>query len=98
MNSISEIVGWTSEPKGRGTLSLLWSCFATILLCTWNAIHPNIPAQSNNELFTFGERIADLITGLLAPEVFAVEAVHRYTDAKKLKSMVGQGPTTIAPS
>jgi hypothetical protein len=98
MNSTDDTVGWTSEPKGRGTSGLLWSCFATIFLCTWNAIHPNIPQQSDNELSILARRVRYLLACLLAPEWFAVMAVDRFTDARKLQSMVGQAATHLAPS
>lgn len=29
----------------RGTLEVVWSCFAIILLCTWSIIVPNVPEQ-----------------------------------------------------
>lgn len=32
-------------PKVRGTLEVIWSCFAIIVLCTWSIIVPNVPEQ-----------------------------------------------------
>jgi hypothetical protein len=40
----SDFVNYVSSPNTRGTLDILWSCLATILLCTWSIQHPNIPA------------------------------------------------------
>lgn len=37
--------GWVPEPQGRGTLSLLYSCLATILLCTWSVLHLQVPKR-----------------------------------------------------
>ena len=41
--------GWTGEPDERGTIDLVWSCVVTVLLCTWNALHPNLPGEEEKE-------------------------------------------------
>lgn len=37
--------GFVEGPNVRGTLEIVWSCFAIILLCTWSIIVPNVPEQ-----------------------------------------------------
>ena len=37
----------------RTLLGIVWSCLTTIFLCTWVAIHPNIPRQANLRDKTF---------------------------------------------
>lgn len=37
--------GFVEGPNVRGTLEVVWSCFAIILLCTWSIIVPNVPEQ-----------------------------------------------------
>lgn len=37
--------GWMSEPKGRGTLGIVFPCLFTIGLCVWSAIHIDIIPQ-----------------------------------------------------
>lgn len=37
--------GFVKGPNIRGTLQIVWSCFAIILLCTWSIIVPNVPEQ-----------------------------------------------------
>jgi hypothetical protein len=81
MNSTTDIVGWTPEPRGRGTIGLLWSCFATIFLCTWNAIHPNLPALNESKFRVVGRRIGYVIICLLAPEFVALLALENLADA-----------------
>jgi hypothetical protein len=34
MNSTTDVMGWAPESRGRGTIPLLWSCFATVFLGT----------------------------------------------------------------
>jgi hypothetical protein len=36
-------ITWQPEPRGRGTLSVLWSCILTMTLCVWTALHLNVP-------------------------------------------------------
>lgn len=36
------MVGWRSQPKGRGTFNIILSCGITLGLCVWSAIHPNV--------------------------------------------------------
>jgi hypothetical protein len=81
MNSTTDIVGWTPEPRGRGTIGLLWSCFATIFLCTWNAIHPNLPALNESKFKIVGRRIRYILLCLLAPEWVASIAMNDLADA-----------------
>lgn len=37
--------GFVKGPNVRGTLEIVWSCFAIILLCTWSVIVPHVPEQ-----------------------------------------------------
>ena len=37
--------GWRSEPDGRGTWSILWTCLVTIFLCTWSSLHLSVKDQ-----------------------------------------------------
>jgi hypothetical protein len=36
---------YVSSPNTRGTLDILWSCFFTIVACTWTIQHLNVPEQ-----------------------------------------------------
>ena len=92
MNSTSDIVGWTSEPQGRGTLGLLWSCFATIFLCTWSAIHPNLPASDDSKSTIFWRRIKHLFLCLLVPEGYAIDALFNFVAARSLQTKVCCAP------
>lgn len=41
-------VGWVSNPKRRGTLTLLIECMSTIFACTWTVLHLNVPATTDS--------------------------------------------------
>lgn len=88
MNSTTGIVGWTPEPQGRGTMGLLWSCFATIFLCTWSAVHPNVPVQGESNWIIFWRRIKHVTVCLVAPEIFALIAMWEFADARAMQAKV----------
>ena len=35
--------GWVEEPDRRGSMSLIYSCLATVILCTWSVLHVDVP-------------------------------------------------------
>jgi hypothetical protein len=88
-NSTTSIVAWASEPDGRGTMGLLWSCFATIFLCTWNAIHPNLPAMGESKKKTWLRRVGSVLGCLFVPEIFVLHSVFDFADAMETKKKVG---------
>jgi hypothetical protein len=94
MNSTTDIVGWAPEPRGRGTIGLLWSCFATIFLCTWNAIHPNLPGINESKTRIVGRRIFYVIVCLVAPELIAVMALNVLCNAMYIRK-VTKAPATV---
>jgi hypothetical protein len=92
MNSTTDIVGWAPEPRGRGTIGLLWSCFATLFLGTWTAIHPNLPGLKQKKISIFWRRIEYVVFCLVAPELTAFNATEAFGTAqqtrKELKAIV----------
>ncbi|KAF2854411.1 hypothetical protein T440DRAFT_388762 [Plenodomus tracheiphilus IPT5] len=81
-----ENVGWASEPQSRGTIGLLWSCFATIFLCTWSAIHPNLPAIGESQREIFRRRVGYVVGALVMPEAFVLIALSEAMAAWEIKS------------
>ena len=41
----SSRTNYVSSPDTRGALDVLWSCFFTIIACTWTIQHLNVPEQ-----------------------------------------------------
>ena len=37
--------GWTPQPGGRGTIDIIWSSVATIILCCWTVPCLNVPSR-----------------------------------------------------
>lgn len=79
--SPSDLVGWMPETQGRGTLTLLTSCLATIMLCTWIVIHPRICTRRKHR---FLHKLALWVKTIIAPEFIAVEAAQEWIQARKV--------------
>ena len=64
-------VGWYSAPNLRSTMDLVWGCAFTIFICTWTALHLNVPPYRS----TFGWRLwykfRLMLVAVLAPEYMA---------------------------
>jgi hypothetical protein len=74
---------WVSNPEGRGTWDLLYSCGFTILLCVYTAIHLNIPSPDDTK-FTFWLRKTKWVAiAILAPEVVVYTAFEQWLHAKQ---------------
>jgi hypothetical protein len=58
--------GFVSSSRKRGTSDILRSCLLTIFLCTWTAIHLNVPGPGESNIF---RKFKWVITAMLAPEV-----------------------------
>lgn len=88
MNSTQGTVGWTPEPNGRGTIGLLWSCSITVFLCTWSAIHPNLPGPNESTMRILWRRLNYVALCLVAPEIMAWLAITALVDALSVKAKV----------
>jgi hypothetical protein len=42
----TDTVGFVAEDNQRDTISLLISCFATLALCVYSAVHLNVPRNA----------------------------------------------------
>jgi hypothetical protein len=75
-------VGWHSEPStDRGTFSLLRSCILTIWICSWSAIHLNVPADSESYWTILVRKIRWMAVTIMAPELITAYSCHDLTEA-----------------
>ena len=44
----SQHVNYTSSPQVRGTMDIIWTCFAVLSLCTWTIQHLMVPIQKDH--------------------------------------------------
>jgi hypothetical protein len=87
-NSTTNIVSWAPNPDGRGTIDLLWTCFATVFLCTWSTIHLDLPGLSDKEHRVFLRRLVHVLIGIMAPEYYAAMALSDLSSAIWIKTQV----------
>ncbi|KAF1995251.1 hypothetical protein P154DRAFT_611260, partial [Amniculicola lignicola CBS 123094] len=65
------------QPHGRGTLSLLYSCLFTIYICTWYAVHLNVPADDDTSLAIVLRKVKWMGVAILAPEYAVTNAFQQ---------------------
>jgi hypothetical protein len=91
---------WVSEPRTRGTMSLLISCVTTIFLCTWTVLHLDVPESDAERTWKalFLERLTWMVTGVIVPEFVAMIAVYEYIQARQVRqklSSMGKGAWSL---
>ncbi|KAN0076528.1 hypothetical protein V8E54_006670 [Elaphomyces granulatus] len=70
--------GWISEPSGRGTAGLLYTCLITIFLCVWSAMHIPIPARNYSRTRSFFYKVKLAVFAIIAPEYVFLNAIDEY--------------------
>lgn len=68
----------------RSLYDIVWSSFATIFVCCWVSIHPNMPSWKDTDRFIVGRRLELLGWGLLAPELLVLWAMRQWYGARAL--------------
>ena len=84
------IHGWRSEPDGRGTWSILWSCLATIFICTWSALHLDIP-ERHGRWYLFLRNIRFMLLAAVAPEYILAISADTLFKARDLLKKISKG-------
>ncbi|KAI9778086.1 MAG: hypothetical protein M1839_008390 [Geoglossum umbratile] len=78
---------WVGEPTGRGTWGLVRSCFITLGLCAYTAIHLNVRPKQSSKL-RFARRFCWVIVATVAPEFVLVLAYKQWRCAKELQMRI----------
>ena len=87
-NATASTVGWVSDPTGRGTISLVFSCLLTLGLCVWSAMHLNIPPHDELPAQTLMSNFKWGLIGIFGPELVVFAAWRQYNSAKELHAEV----------
>ena len=79
-------LGFVAEPNDtvRGTISILWTCLSTIYICTWSALHLDIPYRRRSKWQILWRKTKWMLAAIAAPEVIALIAMKERSDAGKL--------------
>ena len=78
--------GWTSEPDGRGTIRLVWSCLFTIFICLWSSLHLNIPEPKEDALKILARKLKWVVLAAVATEYVVVFALGQWLLARKFQN------------
>ena len=68
--------------KIRTRFDIIWSCVSTLFICTWVAIHPNIPPRGEGRLRSLWRRIGLMLWTLLVPELILIWAYRQWAAAR----------------
>lgn len=71
----ADVVGWTTGPGARGTLTLVWSCLITIFACTWTVLHLNVPGRQETSFTKTLRKLKWMAINILFPEFIFAKAV-----------------------
>jgi len=77
-------VGWQAGPTQRGTLTIVWSCVATIITCTWSILHLNVP----NRKTALGREGCAKSSGCVLPFCFRNSSSRKRSASLKMRSMI----------
>ena len=66
----------------RTRFDIIWSCLSTLFICTWIAIHPNIPTRKRLPIWALWERIRLMIWALIVPELILIWAYKQWAAAR----------------
>ncbi|KAI9507954.1 hypothetical protein F5148DRAFT_1200842, partial [Russula earlei] len=81
------------DPHGcRSLWDIIWSCAATISLCTWVSVHPNIPSPEERWPRVTMRRVGLMLAALFVPEVMIAWALRQRLAATELAKKHKGGP------
>ena len=66
----------------RTRFDIIWSCLSTLFICTWIAIHPNIPTRERPPIWALWKRIRLMIWALIVPELILIWAYKQWAAAR----------------
>ena len=72
-------------PVKRTPLSIVWSCLATLLICAWASVHPNVPAKKKG--LAWMNKLRVMFWMIIAPELVLAWAVRQRYAARKIRDV-----------
>ncbi|KAG0702575.1 hypothetical protein DFH29DRAFT_496607 [Suillus ampliporus] len=69
----------------RTLWNIIWSCVATLIACTWTAVHPNIPGIDEKKFPVACRRLFIMVMALVAPELMITWAARQFLSATRTK-------------
>jgi hypothetical protein len=75
--------GFVSQPDGRGSLGISWSCIFTLYACFWTILHLTVPGPKDSRSKIFFRKVKWLVITAVAPEYTYLVASGQREMAKK---------------
>jgi hypothetical protein len=83
-------LGFVPEPDGRGTMGILWSCLATLVICFWSSMHADFDDDGNH--FDLVPRVIAAIT---YPDFLVSLSLWEYLQARSDTERINGIPQVI---
>ena len=84
--------GWVSQPNGRGTIDIVWSCVFTIFLCSWSVLCVNVPAAHESTARVWWRKLFLAALAVCGPEFIFQIALGQWVSARQsVKSFQNDG-------
>ena len=78
-------------PDTRSILDIIWSCLATVFLCTWVSVHPNLGPPKELKIMRVVRRVKVMFWGLLGPDIILFWSMAQWFGARNVaKKYVGE--------
>ncbi|MCJ1433580.1 hypothetical protein MMC27_002943 [Xylographa pallens] len=90
---------WVSEPNGRGTWKIIYSCCFTLSLCVVTAVHLNVGPAEETTFEWWQRKCKWVVIAILSPEIMLYTAGKQWFSAsrlcKKLNKFAAQEQTHL---
>ncbi|ESK87554.1 hypothetical protein Moror_2003 [Moniliophthora roreri MCA 2997] len=64
--------------------NILWNCFSLVFICTWVAIHPNVPKVGKHIVEVIRDYVFIMVVALIAPELIILWAMRQWYAAHEI--------------
>ncbi|ESK84432.1 hypothetical protein Moror_6233 [Moniliophthora roreri MCA 2997] len=64
--------------------TIVWACVSVIFLCTWVAIHPNVPKYQEHTMTVVSNGAVMMFMAFIAPELIGLWAMRQWYSAQKI--------------
>lgn len=82
-SSNGRVSHWVSQPTYRGTWDILWTCLATVFICTYTLLCLNLPAPHDTLPILIRRRILWMFLAVVAPEIVLTYASGQWSRARQ---------------
>ena len=82
-------VGWADSPNGRGTYDVLISCFLTLFLASWTALHMNIDFGASRPS-KVARHLGLVLFCVVFPDLLFLRALHQLDTAWWLRNEINR--------